>query len=224
MKFTWIGQAGLLVEHNGKKIMIDPYLSDGVKKVNPKNYRRVPVNEALFDIKLDMIIITHDHLDHLDPETMEVLLAKNENLTVLAPYNAWQKARVYGNDHNYVMFERHTQWTEFGLTFKAVRACHSDLTAVGVIIDDGNKKYYIAGDTLYNDEILEDLPADIDTAFLPVNGVGNNMNMTDAAILAEKIGCKHTVPVHIGMFDELTADAFNCPTKVVPTLYEEIKL
>ena len=30
MKVTWLGQAGLLIETNGTKIMIDPYLSDSV--------------------------------------------------------------------------------------------------------------------------------------------------------------------------------------------------
>ena len=45
MNITWLGQAGLLFEKGNLKIMIDPYLSDSVGKVNPKNYRRIPVNE-----------------------------------------------------------------------------------------------------------------------------------------------------------------------------------
>ena len=43
MKITWLGQAGLLMETGGKIVLIDPYLSDSVGKVNPLNYRRVPV-------------------------------------------------------------------------------------------------------------------------------------------------------------------------------------
>ena len=35
-KITWLGQAGLLFEHHGYKVMIDPYLSDSVKEINPK--------------------------------------------------------------------------------------------------------------------------------------------------------------------------------------------
>ena len=49
MKITFLGQAGLLFEKNGFKIMIDPYLSDSVEKINPKNYRRVPVEKKLFE-------------------------------------------------------------------------------------------------------------------------------------------------------------------------------
>ena len=50
-----------------------------------------------------------------------------------------------------------------------MRAEHSDPTPIGVIIDDGEKKYYITGDTLYNEEIFKDIPEDIYALFLPVN-------------------------------------------------------
>ena len=41
MKITWLGQAGLMMETGGRIILIDPYLSDSVAKINPLNYRRV---------------------------------------------------------------------------------------------------------------------------------------------------------------------------------------
>ena len=37
MKITWLGQAGLYIETEGLKIIVDPYLSDSVVKVNPRN-------------------------------------------------------------------------------------------------------------------------------------------------------------------------------------------
>ena len=54
MKITWIGQAGLILKSQGKTVIVDPYLSDSVKKVNPHNYRRVPVDTNLFGIKPDI--------------------------------------------------------------------------------------------------------------------------------------------------------------------------
>ena len=45
MKITWLGQAGLLFESNGIKLIADPYLSDSVEKINPQNFRRVPVKD-----------------------------------------------------------------------------------------------------------------------------------------------------------------------------------
>ena len=75
MKITWLGQAGLLFDNGKVKIMVDPYLSNSVEKVEPKNFRRVPVDEELFNIEPDFMIFTHDHLDHYDPETASLTTA-----------------------------------------------------------------------------------------------------------------------------------------------------
>ena len=224
MKITYLGQAGLMFETNSLVIMIDPYLSDSVKKINPKNYRRVPVDESLLEIKPDVIIFTHNHLDHYDPETVGHFITQDTKAIVLAPQSVWNEVRMIGGCNNYVLFNRHTTWTQNGIRFTAVKAEHSDPTPIGVIIDDGEKKYYITGDTLYNEEIFEDIPDDIYALFLPVNGVGNNMNMTDASRFAKRINAKKVVPLHIGLFDELLADDFECENKVVAEIYKEIKL
>ena len=223
MKITWIGQAGLLIEAENKKIIIDPYLSDSVMALDPAKHRRVPVLEQLFDIKPDVMIFTHNHLDHYDPETVEKYITKDTSITVLAPRSVWDIVRKIGGKNNYVLFNRHTLWTEGGISFYAVKAAHSDDHAIGVIIDDGEKKYYVTGDTLYNEEIFDDLPEDIFAVFLPVNGVGNNMNITDAARFCEKIAPRFAVPVHCGLFDSLDMNEFPYGGKVVPTIYEEIK-
>ena len=64
----------------------------------------------------------------------------------------------------------------------------------------------------------------MDCVFLPVNGVGNNMNMEDAARFAEAIGAKRAVPVHVGLFDSLKPDAFPCEKKWILRMYEEVEL
>lgn len=220
MKITWLGQAGLLFENENLKIIIDPYLSDSVKHINPKNYRRVPVMESLFDIKPDIMIFTHNHLDHYDPETVQRFITDGTKITVLAPSSVWNDVRKIGGNNNFVQFNRNTQWSEKGICFTAVKAEHSDKEAIGIIIDDGIKKYYITGDTLYNTEIFGDLPHGIDVVFLPVNGVGNNMNMDDARRFVKKCGAKKSVPLHFGMFDEIVPQGFD----TIPKIYEEIKL
>lgn len=222
MKKTWIGQAGLLIETENVKIMVDPYLSNSCIKLNPNNDRRVPVKEELFSEDIDVIVITHSHLDHYDPETMERLLKTDKPITVLAPYSAWQEARKNGGNHNYVMFNRHTVWTHGNIKFTAVKAEHSDLNAVGVIICDGKEKLYITGDTLYNEEIFGDIPKDIDIVFLPINGVGNNMNADDAKEFAKRTGAKKAVPVHWGLFDNINPEIFDFEKAVIPKIYEEI--
>ena len=224
MKITFLGQAGLLFELDGVRVMVDPYLSNSVEKVEPKNYRRLPIDESYFDIKPDILILTHNHLDHTDPETLERLFSKHGGICILASYNAWQTARKFGGDNNYIMFNRGTVWTEKGIKFEAVYAEHSDDKAVGVIISYGGRKYYITGDTLYNKKVIKDINIPIDVVFLPINGVGNNMNMTDAAHFAEEIKAKTAVPIHFGMFDSLNAGNFGFKNRVRPEIYKEIKL
>lgn len=222
MKITFLGQGGLLFEKNGFKIMIDPYLSDSVEKINPKNFRRVKVDNTFLGITPDVMIFTHNHLDHYDPETVSHFLSDKTKITVLAPKSVWDDVRKTGGDNNYVLFNHHTVWTENGITFTAVKAEHSDISPIGVILDDGEKKYYVTGDTLYNEEIFQDIPTDIYALFLPINGIGNNMNMADASRFAKRIGAEKAVPIHIGMFDELTPDEFDCENKVIAKIYEEI--
>ena len=91
MKITWIGQAGLILKSQGKTVIVDPYLSDSVKKVNPHNYRRVPVDTNLFGIKPDIIILTHNHMDHTDEETLRHYITQDSRVTVLASGEAWKR-------------------------------------------------------------------------------------------------------------------------------------
>lgn len=228
MKVTFLGQAGLLFETEKQAIMIDPYLSDSVRSINPKNYRRVSVDEKFFDVKPDVMIFTHNHLDHYDPETVKHFLHSDSGTMVLAPTSVWNEVRKVGGTNNYVLFNRHTEWTQEDVRFRAVKAEHSDESAIGVLISvgvkDSKKTYYVTGDTLYNEEIFADISEDIDVAFLPVNGVGNNMNMVDAKRFCERIRAKVAVPIHCGLFDEIDMYAFGYEPKVVPQIYEEVMI
>ena len=220
MNVTWITQAGLVFETEKITIMVDPYLSDSVAKCNPAKHRRISVDESVFDIRPDVIIITHDHLDHLDPETLGVFLAREDKpITVLSPYNAYKKLIEFGGPHNYVLLSPHSVWSEGGVTFYAVSAEHSDRCAAGYIIDDGSKTYYVSGDTLYNYDVIDDVielcEDGVDYAFLPINGVGNNMNARDAADFAYEIGAKCAVPLHYGLFDDIDPREFDFENSLI---------
>ena len=224
MKIIYLGQAGFLFETKGMKIMVDPYLSNSVEKVEPHNRRRVPVEKRWLEVKPDVLIFTHNHLDHYDPETADKIITPTSGITVLAPASVYYEVRKRGGNNLYILFDRHTQWSQGDIRFSAVKAVHSDPAAIGVIIDAEGKKYYITGDTLYNEDIFSDIPEDIYALFLPVNGVGNNMNMQDAARFAQRICAERTVPIHVGMFDSLHGEDFVCNGKVIPEIYKEIEL
>ncbi len=214
MKVTWLTQAGLLFENGNVTIMVDPYFSDSVAKIYPEKTRRIPADMSFLDKVPDIIIITHEHLDHLDPETLNNIISKADKpITFLAPENAYKKLVGLGGEHNYVMLNPHSVWSERGITFYSVHAEHSDRCAAGFILDDGDKTYYVSGDTLYNydviDDVLELVEDGVDYAFLPINGKGNNMNAKDAADFAYEIGAKCAVPIHYGLFDGVCAEAFD---------------
>ncbi|MBQ8908223.1 MAG: MBL fold metallo-hydrolase [Clostridia bacterium] len=224
MKITWLGQAGLLFEGEGLSVMIDPYLSDSVEKKEPHNIRRVPVDARFLALRPDVMIFTHNHLDHYDPETVPHFITAESACLVLAPSSVYNEVRRIGGKNNYVKLDRHTEWTEGALRFRAVKAEHSDPTPIGVIIEDGKSRYYVTGDTLYNEDIFADIPQDIDAVFLPINGKGNNMNMVDAARFCQRINPKVAVPLHFGMFDAINPLDFPYEKKVIPEIYREIKL
>lgn len=229
MLVRWITQAGLVFESERATVMVDPYLSDSVaEQLNPAKKRRMPVDESVFDIDPDVIIITHEHLDHLDPATLERFLGKGKKKTVLAPYNAYRKLLGFGGGHNYVLLRQGSVWSELGLTFYAVRAEHSDITAAGYIIDDGDKTYYISGDTLYNFDVIDDVidlcEDGVDYAFLPINGVGNNMNIRDAADFAYEIDAKCVVPIHYGLFDDIDPRELDFDDCLILKPYERVEL
>ena len=229
MNVTWITQAGLVFETERITVMVDPYLSDSVGERNPAKHRRIPVDESVFELRPDVIIVTHDHLDHLDPDTLKVFLAREEKpITVLAPYNAYKKLLELGGPHNYVLLAPHSVWSEGGVTFYAVTAEHSDRCAAGYIIDDGNRTFYVTGDTLYNydviDEVLELVEDGVDYCFLPINGVGNNMNAKDASDFAYEIGARCAVPIHYGLFDDIEPSDFDFEDGLILMPYKETKL
>lgn len=223
MYITWLGQAGFLLQSGGLKIIIDPYLSDAVASIVPKNSRRMPINEKFLNIKPDVIILTHDHLDHTDLQTLKYYINEDSKLLVLASENSWQKVRNFKGDNNYVLFNHHSEWTHKNIRFKAVKAVHSDKYAIGVIIYVEGKCIYITGDTVYNEEIFNDLPSDIDYVCLPINGYGNNMNFSDAKRFCEKIGAV-AIPMHCGMFDNIDMHEFEYSNKIVPEIFEKIEL
>lgn len=219
MKITWLGQTGLLLKHEDITIMVDPYLSNSVGKT-----RLIEVDKSYLDIRPDVLILTHNHIDHADPKTLQAILNKHQKICVLASGNAWHKARQYGGTHNYVMFNRGTVWTEAGLQFEAVYAEHSDEHAIGVIITCGEKHYYVAGDTLYNHRVVEDIKMPIDVLFVPINGEGNNMNALDAAMFSKEIGAGVAVPVHYGMYDYVQAEMFQYESVQILHPYKECEM
>ena len=229
MKVTWLTQNGFAFQNDKIKIMVDPYLTDSLGKIKPEKSRRIPVDESFFSFDPDVVLITHDHMDHMDTETIEKLLENStKEICFLVSESVYNKLSPILKNSNIVILAPHSVWSEGGVTFYSVHAEHSDRTAVGFIIDDGKETFYISGDTIYNYDVIDDVldlaPDGVDYAFLPINGKGNNMNARDAADFAYEIGAKAAIPVHYGLTDDMTADEFDFDDRIILEPYKQIKL
>ena len=230
MRVTWLTQSGLLFENSRARIMVDPYLADTMGELDQRKKRKIPADRSFLESTPDLILITHDHVDHCNEESLKALLSTDRAVTVLASESAYGHLMKMGlpYQHNIVLLAPHTVWSERGITFYAVHAEHSDRTAIGFIIDDGKKTYYVSGDTLYNydviDDVLDLVEDGVDYAFLPINGRGNNMNAKDAADFAYEIDAKHAIPTHYGLIDEIDPRDFDFDDRVILTPYEPYEL
>jgi len=182
------------------------------------------VDPVCLSLRPDILAFTHGHLDHYDPATVEPILRSAYSACVLAPEGVWDRVRHFGGAHNYVLFRKHTVWTQGNVRFTAVYAEHSDPGAIGIVMEAEGRVLYVTGDTLYNTAIFPDLPARIDALFLPINGVGNNMNREDAARFARRVGARRVVPLHFGLMDDINPYTFDCDNRVIPEIYKEIPL
>lgn len=220
MQYRWLGQGGFFFAfHDGPLVLIDPYLSNSVPK-----QRKMPVDPEWFSLTPDIILCTHNHLDHTDPESLQPFLSRQKPITVLAPKNAWNTLRALPYpQHNYVEFNAGREWSENGLHIRAVPAAHSDESAIGAVFTYEENATYITGDTLYDERIISAVSQPIDGLFICINGTGNNMNFVDAARFSQKINPRYTVPMHFGMFDTIDPQSFAhlCPQTKIPVLGKE---
>ena len=207
MKITMLGILGVAIESGDKMLMVDPYLLDTLHETNGEDFARmVPTNEKWLAARPDILLLTHDHADHMDMPSLKSVVTGEKKVELLAGINGWQKVR--GNlpgDVNYIMMTPGCEWTTGDFHIRAVNARHSDFTGVGYVITVEGKKILISGDTLYfGDAALE--IGNVDIAIVVMNGKGNNMNCTDAARYTAEVDAKLAIPAHWGLFEKFSDD------------------
>lgn len=207
MKLTMLGILGVAIETGDRLIMADPYLLDTLRELNGEDFTRmVPINDRWLSARPDMVLLTHDHGDHMDIPSLQAVVTGEKKVELLAGINGWQKVR--GNlpgDVNYIMMTPGCEWTSGDIHIRAVNARHSDFTGVGYVITAEGKKILISGDTLYFGGAAEEI-GEVDIAVVVMNGKGNNMNCTDAARYAAGVKAKVAIPAHWGLFEKFSDD------------------
>ena len=187
LKITFIGHGSLIFTFNSKTFHVDPYsaLAD---------YATLP--------KADVIVITHEHRDHLDAAAIEKVLTATTRIVLT---EAAAKQRPGGT----VMQNGEVQTVE-GVRIEAVPAYnlvhkrdtgapfHPRGAGNGYLMTFGGKRVYVAGDT-------ENIPEmaglkNIDIAFLPMN-LPYTMTPEMAAAAAKMVRPKVLYPYHYGSTD-----------------------
>ena len=207
MKITMLGILGVAIESNGKLLMVDPYLLDTLHETSGEDFARmVPVNDTWLNARPDMVLLTHDHADHLDMPSLQTLITGEKPVELIAGINGWQKVRgTLPGQVNYIMFTPGCEWTSGDFHIRAVNARHSDLTGLGFVITVEDKKILISGDTLYFSDAAPEI-GNVDIAVVVMNGKGNNMNCTDAARYVSEVDAKLAIPAHWGLFEKFSDD------------------
>lgn len=195
----WIGQNGYILTDGNTTICIDPYLSDVVNRV-VKRPRMVKAPFLPEELKSDVVICTHKHLDHLDIDAIPCM--RKENMLFLAPKDAEKTLLECGVMH-YSAFDEGTTEKIGNFELCAVYADHT-VPAVGVIIKHCGVTLYFSGDTEYNKKLEALKEYNIDIMFICINGKLGNMNASEAIKLTKILCPKVGVPSHYGMFESNT--------------------
>jgi L-ascorbate metabolism protein UlaG (beta-lactamase superfamily) len=84
LRITWMGHATALVELDGRRVLTDPVWSERASPVaafGPKRFHPPPI--ALAELPpVDVVVISHDHFDHLDMQTVRQLAARGAHFVV----------------------------------------------------------------------------------------------------------------------------------------------
>ena len=198
LKIRWLGQGGYILSDGKTEICIDPYLSDVVNRVaNRPRTRAVPISPE--ELCSDIVICTHNHLDHIDIDAIPQM--KKEDKLFLAPSDCEGVLRELGVV-NFKAFDEGSVHTVGDFKLTACFAEHS-VPAIGVLVEYGGQILYFSGDTLYNEK-LEDIRCDF--MFICINGRLGNMNVEEATRLAKIIKPALAVPNHYDMFESNSED------------------
>ena len=213
MDIRFLGHAAFALEHDGKTVLIDPFLTG-----NPK------AAASADEVSADAILLTHGHGDHYG-DTVDI--AKRTGAPVVAIVEIAGEIAEEGvetfnpNIGGTVEFD----WGSVRLT----PAWHTSTTPkgtvsipAGLVIEIGGKRIYHLGDTgLFSDLALPKRRGHIDVALMCIGG-HFTMDRFDAVVAAELVGAGQIIPCHYDTFPPGETDAQAFKSDVQNAGYAEV--
>lgn len=223
----WLGQAGFVIEFGAYRLLLDPYLSDSLaRKYAGTRYthRRMmaaPILPEQFT-QLNLVLCTHRHTDHMDPDTLQPLAAAFPGLRFIVPAASTDEAcKRCGVGMNRLIPLDAGDWIEPlpQLRITALAAAHESFSIdanghhewLGYVMDFGGLRIYHSGDSIPYPGLADTL-ADLapQVALLPVNGrdaersgngVPGNFTLDEAIALCHDAGVTTMIAHHYGLFE-----------------------
>jgi L-ascorbate metabolism protein UlaG (beta-lactamase superfamily) len=226
---TWVGHATWLIRLGGHSILTDPVWSESL---GPGITRNARPGIAIEDAQPSVVLVSHNHRDHLDTPTIRRLGAAPTYVVPagLGPFFTrkgadkvieleWWGHTVIGDLNIHFVPAQH--WSQRGPTDK-----NNSLWG-GFVLQGSDRQVYFAGDTAYFEgfkEIGRRFPG-IDAALLPIGAYdpewfmrSQHMNPQDAVEAFRSLGAKLLCAMHWGTF-KLTDEPLDEP----PRLLEEVR-
>jgi L-ascorbate metabolism protein UlaG (beta-lactamase superfamily) len=219
LRAFWIGHASVYIEIDGLRLLVDPVFSDHASPFafGPKRFHPPPI--ALAELpKIDAVLITHDHYDHLDMRTVQHLAQQGTLFLVplgigahlerwgVAPAQIrdleWNQAHALGNVRIVSTPARHYSGRRLG-------GNNSTLWTSWVVLG-ARHRFYVSGDTGYSEHFarIGEQHGPFDLAFVKIGAYGPgapwldiHMSAEDAVRAAKELRAKRMFPVHWATFN-----------------------
>ncbi|MGA2069114.1 MAG: MBL fold metallo-hydrolase [Thermoguttaceae bacterium] len=206
LRMWWLGQAGFAFKTpSGQIVYTDPYLSDAVERLH--GFKRLSLPPIAADeVRADLVVLTHEHTDHLDPDATAIITRRNPQCRFAGPVGCMEGLGQAGvAPERRCLLEPGRAHDLGGVVVHAVAADHGDdsPSALTLLLDFAGVRVLLSGDTSLRLGLfrpLIDLRPDL---ILPcINGVFGNMNHIDAARLVQAARPRYAIPCHYWTFAE----------------------
>lgn len=232
---VWLGHASFFIRLNGINILIDPILFN---LALIKRNTALPIEaEAIKNI--DIILISHDHRDHLDEKSLKLLSRNNPNATYLSGLNNQDLIKQFSSSNKIQVAGWYQEYhTEYPIRITYVPSRHWGRRLIrdtnqrlwgGFLIESNNKTIYFGGDSGYGTHFSDIglLAQKIDYALLGIGAYKpeffmgqSHMSPKDSLQAFEDSKALNMIPMHHSTFD-LSDEPLQLPEQELRRIQKE---